>query len=100
MRNCRTPQAYSWRRFCRLEPKPEVKPLAIRSRAIVQFHGNRDDLQGLGLEVRAVSQNRAMARAMGVRSSRVDALTFGLGSLTEVDGLSITWPTVDSPRNS
>ncbi len=34
----------------------------------------------LGLQVRAVSQNRAMARAMGVRSEWVDALTFGLGS--------------------
>ena len=33
-----------------------------------------------GLEVRAVSQNRAMARAMGVRSARVDSLTFGLGA--------------------
>ncbi|GEA61262.1 urea ABC transporter permease subunit UrtB [Vibrio comitans] len=34
----------------------------------------------LGLQVRAVSQNRGMARAMGIRSERVDALTFGLGS--------------------
>lgn len=34
----------------------------------------------LGLEVRAVSQNRAMARNMGVRSGMVNALTFGLGS--------------------
>jgi urea transport system permease protein len=34
----------------------------------------------LGLEIRAVSQNRAMARAMGVRSEWVDAMTFGLGS--------------------
>ena len=34
----------------------------------------------LGLEVRSVSQNRAMARNMGVRSGRVNALTFGLGS--------------------
>jgi urea transport system permease protein len=34
----------------------------------------------LGLQVRAVSQNRSMARAMGVRSEWVDALTFGLGS--------------------
>ncbi|MGH8552120.1 MAG: ABC transporter permease subunit, partial [Methylococcales bacterium] len=34
----------------------------------------------LGLEVRAVSQNRSMAKAMGIRSDRVDALTFGLGS--------------------
>ena len=34
----------------------------------------------LGLKVRAVSQNRDMARAMGIRTQRVDALTFGLGS--------------------
>lgn len=34
----------------------------------------------LGLKVRAVSQNRAMARAVGVRASWVDAMTFGLGS--------------------
>lgn len=34
----------------------------------------------LGLEVRAVTQNRAMARAMGVRATRVDMLTFGLGA--------------------
>jgi urea transport system permease protein len=34
----------------------------------------------LGLDIRAVSQNRAMARAMGIRAARVDAMTFGLGS--------------------
>jgi len=34
----------------------------------------------LGLQVRAVAQNRAMARAMGVRAGWVDAVTFGLGS--------------------
>ena len=34
----------------------------------------------LGLKVRAVSQNRQMAKAIGVRTDRVDALTFGLGS--------------------
>jgi urea transport system permease protein len=33
-----------------------------------------------GLEMRAVTQNRAMASAMGIRTDRVDALTFGLGS--------------------
>src|SRR6202012_3932520 len=33
-----------------------------------------------GLEMRAVTQNRAMAASMGIRTSRVDALTFGLGS--------------------
>ncbi|MBS9404197.1 urea ABC transporter permease subunit UrtB [Halomonas sp. TRM85114] len=34
----------------------------------------------LGLEVRAVTQNRAMARAMGIRATRVDIMTFALGS--------------------
>ena len=34
----------------------------------------------VGLEMRAVSQNRLMARAMGVRSEWVDAMTFGLGA--------------------
>lgn len=34
----------------------------------------------LGLQVRAVAQNRRMARAMGVRASWIDAITFGLGS--------------------
>ena len=33
-----------------------------------------------GLEMRAVAQNRQMARAMGVRSARVDSLTFALGA--------------------
>ena len=37
-------------------------------------------LSKLGLNVRAVSQNRSMARAMGIRTERVDAMTFGLGS--------------------
>ena len=45
----------------------------------------------LGLEVRAVSQNRAMARAMGVRSSWVDAMTFGLGSgIAGVAGVALS----------
>jgi len=33
-----------------------------------------------GLQMRAVTQNRAMANSMCIRSSWVDALTFGLGS--------------------
>jgi urea transport system permease protein len=33
-----------------------------------------------GLQMRAVTQNREMARAMGIRTARIDALTFGLGS--------------------
>ncbi len=50
-----------------------------------------------GLEMRAVTQNRAMASAMGVRTHWVDALTFGLGSgiagiagvaLTQIDNVS------------
>jgi urea transport system permease protein len=34
----------------------------------------------LGLHMRAVTQNRRMAGAMGIRTGRIDALTFGLGS--------------------
>ena len=34
----------------------------------------------LGLQVRAVTQNRPMAAAMGISTSRVDMWTFGLGS--------------------
>jgi urea transport system permease protein len=34
----------------------------------------------LGLQVRAVAQNRPIARAMGVRAGWIDAITFGLGS--------------------
>jgi urea transport system permease protein len=50
-----------------------------------------------GLEMRAVTQNRAMAASMGIRTSRVDALTFGLGSgiagmagvaLSQIDNVS------------
>ncbi|MFN2361970.1 MAG: urea ABC transporter permease subunit UrtB [Marinobacter sp.] len=34
----------------------------------------------LGLEVRAVTQNRKMAQSMGIRATRVDIMTFALGS--------------------
>ncbi|MEH2613415.1 urea transport system permease protein [Bradyrhizobium sp. AZCC 1693] len=51
----------------------------------------------LGLEMRAVTQNRRMAASMGIATSRVDALTFGLGSgiagiagvaLSQIDNVS------------
>jgi urea transport system permease protein len=51
----------------------------------------------LGLEMRAVTQNRPMAAAMGIRTNRIDALTFGLGSgiagiagvaLSQIDNVS------------
>jgi urea transport system permease protein len=50
-----------------------------------------------GLEMRAVTQNRSMAASMGIRTSRIDALTFGLGSgiagmagvaLSQIDNVS------------
>jgi urea transport system permease protein len=50
-----------------------------------------------GLQTRAVTQNRAMASAMGIRTPWVDALTFGLGSgiagiagvaLSQIDNVS------------
>jgi urea transport system permease protein len=45
----------------------------------------------LGLEMRAVTQNRAMAASMGIRTARVDALTFGLGSgIAGVAGVALS----------
>jgi len=53
----------------------------------------------LGLQVRAVSQNRAMARAMGVRSDWVDALTFGLGAgIAGVAGVALSLLTNVGPN--
>ncbi len=51
----------------------------------------------LGLQMRAVTQNRRMAASMGIPTGRVDALTFGLGSgvaglagvaLSQIDNVS------------
>ena len=51
----------------------------------------------LGLQVRAVTQNRRMASAMGIRTDWIDAMTFGLGSgvagmagvaLSQIDNVS------------
>ncbi len=51
----------------------------------------------LGLQMRAVTQNRRMAASMGIRTRFVDAMTFGLGSgiagiagvaLTQIDNVS------------
>ena len=45
----------------------------------------------LGLEVRAVTQNRAMAQAMGINSARVDMMTFGLGAgIAGVAGVALS----------
>lgn len=53
----------------------------------------------LGLQVRAVAQNRAMARALGVRSARVDALTFALGSgVAGVAGVALSQLTNVGPN--
>src|SRR5207248_929238 len=54
-------------------------------------------LTTFGLQMRAVTQNRAMAAAMGIRTPWIDALTFGLGSgiagiagvaLSQIDNVS------------
>jgi urea transport system permease protein len=53
----------------------------------------------LGLDIRAVAQNRAMARAMGIRSAWVDALTFGLGSgIAGVAGVALSQLTNVGPN--
>lgn len=53
----------------------------------------------LGLQVRAVSQNRTMAKAMGVKTDWVDALTFGLGSgIAGVAGVALSQLTNVGPN--
>lgn len=53
----------------------------------------------LGLNVRAVAQNRNMARAMGVKAARVDALTFGLGSgIAGIAGVALSQLTNVGPN--
>jgi len=53
----------------------------------------------LGLKVRAVSQNRQMAKAMGVRTEWVDAMTFGLGSgIAGVAGVALSQLTNVGPN--
>ncbi|MBM0104790.1 urea ABC transporter permease subunit UrtB [Steroidobacter sp. S1-65] len=53
----------------------------------------------LGLKVRAVAQNRAMAKSMGVRTEWVDALTFGLGSgIAGVAGVALSQLTNVGPN--
>ncbi len=53
----------------------------------------------LGLEVRAVSQNRAIAKAMGIKAEKVDVLTFGLGSgIAGVAGVALSQITNVGPN--
>jgi urea transport system permease protein len=53
----------------------------------------------IGLNIRAVSQNRAMAKAMGIRTEWVDAVTFGLGSgIAGVAGVALSQLTNVGPN--
>jgi urea transport system permease protein len=53
----------------------------------------------LGLDIRAVAQNRSMARAMGIRTEWVDAMTFGLGSgIAGVAGVALSQLTNVGPN--
>jgi urea transport system permease protein len=53
----------------------------------------------LGLNVRAVSQNRNMARAMGIKTAKVDAMTFGLGSgIAGIAGVALSQLTNVGPN--
>ncbi|GGB20401.1 urea ABC transporter permease subunit UrtB [Agarivorans gilvus] len=52
-----------------------------------------------GLQMRAVTQNRAMANSMGIRSSWVDAMTFGLGSgIAGIAGVALSQLTNVGPN--
>ena len=72
----------------------EMLVFAIAVFAILQIILNRTPL---GLQMRAVTQNRRMASAMGIRTPFVDAMTFALGSgiaglagvaLSQIDNVS------------
>lgn len=53
----------------------------------------------LGLNVRAVSQNRDMAKAIGIRTEWVDAMTFGLGSgIAGIAGVALSQLTNVGPN--
>jgi urea transport system permease protein len=53
----------------------------------------------IGLDIRAVSQNRAMAKAMGIRTDWVDAMTFGLGAgIAGVAGVALSQLTNVGPN--
>jgi len=47
---------------------------------VVLFVGYLLTRTRLGLQVRAITQNRQMAAAMGIRTARIDMMTFGVGS--------------------
>ena len=64
--------------------------------AVIQFILKKTRL---GLDIRAVSQNRSMAKAMGVRTEWVDAMTFGLGSgIAGVAGVALSQLTNVGPN--
>ena len=53
----------------------------------------------IGLDIRAVSQNRTMAKAMGVRTEWVDAMTFALGAgIAGVAGVALSQLTNVGPN--
>ena len=52
-----------------------------------------------GTEVRAVMQNRSMARAMGIKTGWIDSLTFGLGSgIAGIAGVALSQITNVGPN--
>ena len=69
----------------------------VRARGVPALLLCCDRLTPFGLQMRAVTQNRRMAAAMGIRTPWIDALTFGLGSgiagmagvaLSQIDNVS------------
>lgn len=53
----------------------------------------------LGLKVRAVTQNRQMAQAMGIKTGLIDALTFGIGSgIAGIAGVALSQLTNVGPN--
>jgi urea transport system permease protein len=52
-----------------------------------------------GIEIRAVMQNRSMARSMGIKTNWIDSLTFGLGSgIAGIAGVALSQITNVGPN--
>jgi len=78
-----------------------VNRITILVFALMVFAGLYMTLKksSIGLQVRAAAQNRSMARAMGIKAARVDALTFGLGSgIAGIAGVALSQLTNVGPN--
>ena len=71
----------------------------LHNHRLLSNHAGAESAPRLGLDIRAVSQNRTMAKAMGIPTEWVDAMTFGLGSgIAGVAGVALSQLTNVGPN--